>query len=1193
MHLNCLEIQGFKSFADRVEIEFGPGVTVIVGPNGCGKSNLIEAVQWVLGEQNARTLRGYKMEDVIFSGTARRRSLGMAEVSITLDNKSGSLPVAYEEVRITRRVYRSGEGEYFINKIPCRLRDIQELFSACGIGRAAFYLIPQGKIEEFLSLYPEERRLYLEEVAGISKYQRRKAEAVRKLEETEGDLVRLRDILEELERQRVPLVEQAKVAELHHHLQKNLRNLELRLLKAEFLKISRRQELFAKAYQEIENSLAQKHQKVAPLEEEVIHLKIGLEEGEEKISQIEKEYEQIQKSVQELSVLKVRNEEKLTSALLRKAELDSQILAATQKTAEINKELEEVEKEFNRCSRQKSELEQSHNQLEKEKSECEELKVRTDRDWELVHEELLKIFHQKTALAGQIREVKNKKEILLQQHENLKKKGEEGNRRILELQEQIREQTKICELHAASLQNVLEALTRNRRELQSLQKEKENLGSEIQKNLQKIQDEKIRLSFLKEAEENKDGYERGVKVILRALAEGHPSCQDVLGLVEEFFSIEPEYALALDAALGRAAHYFVCTTPEAAQSAITYLKTHGAGRASFLPLTALAHWEEKERSFSQCRGTSIMIGRAADLVRCDQKYRAVVEFLLGRTFVAKSMRSARDFAERNHYRVRVVTLEGELIQPGGLITGGKFSPRFSASYRRKQEIARFSAQLSKYHQTLEELKKREESSNLEINRLEEKIKELENLRLSQESEKNRDEQKLFSLSQELKQLSEFTQNFFAVNEVRPQLEDLDKSVVGLEKELSGILEKERNLEARRGEIEKTRTSYEERLQVRNGEITALKIDLSSLNQEFKHLSQRKRQVQDLLARQEGEVKKIIGEHEKLNREIQELQNQEKEIQEKLDNLENKKRVLQGELSFRKKQFRARKAYCSAKERRCQKIKQKVGQHQQQLRNMEIQLAHLKEQEEQLLIRAHEYGVTLTKDKTNGMIDDQVKKQIKEQIMNLKQELDSLGEVNFTAPGELRSLEERLNFLLQQKRDLEEGKGALNRVIREMDQIVVNRFQKTYREVKENFKEVFATLCEGGQAELILTDEKNPLESGLEVMVLPRGKKPRHLSLLSGGEKALTGITFLFALLKTRPSPFYCLDEIEAFLDEVNIARFTNFLKKMAESSQLILISHRYQTMQVADTLYGVTMEEPGISKLVSVQLTDSKWVRAG
>ncbi len=1192
MYLKRLEVQGFKSFADRVEIEFGPGITVIVGPNGCGKSNLTEAVQWVLGEQNARALRGYKMDDVIFSGTARRRPLGMAEVSITFDNSSGSFPLAYQEVCITRRVYRSGESEYFINKGSCRLRDIQELFSACGIGRAAFFVIAQGKIEEFLSFHPEERRFYLEDVAGVSKYRQRKAEAIKKLEETEQDLLRLRDILGELEVQRAPLTEQAQVAAQYQDFMQTLRKLELSLLRSQFHKISIKKEHLLETYQKVQNSLKQEKRRTVALEEELRNLKFDLDHKEAKISQIEKECAELQKLIQDLSIFKVRREEKFTSASLRRAELESQILLLVQKNQETKKELNEVEEEYRKCTEHKNQLEQDHTRIEKEKNEWEKNKARVNQDWELTNKELLEISQKKTSLISQVREVKNKKEIIWRQQENLKRKAEAGNRRIAEIREQIQEQTRLKELDAASLHDMLQALHKGQMQLQNLRKEKEDLARQVQKSLQKIQREQMRLSFLKEAEENKEGYEKGVKAVLQALAEERYSRQEILGLVEEIFSIEPEYETALDVALGRAAHYLVCASTEVAQSVITYLKSLGAGRASFLPLTALARWAEKKRSVP-FRFESKIIGRAADLAKCGQKYQDVAEFLLGRTFIARDLKSARDFAESNYYRVRVVTLEGDLIQPGGLITGGKLGPRSSSSCRRRKEIAQISACLLKYRQNLENLKKRDESLALEINNTEKKCKELEDAYHFREIEKNRREQTLFTLTQELKQLTEFTQTFLSEKEDQCCEQDLDKLAASLEQELSNVLEREKHLEAKRQDLEETRALYEKKLQELTNQITTLKVGLGSLNQELKHLAQKKYQVQSSLARQEAELKKMKSELERANQEICDLQDQEQEIQKKSDELETKRSFAEGELSFRKKQLRARKAYCAAKEKRHQKIKQKADQYQQQLSNMKLQISHFNEQAEQLLIRAREYGIELCEDNLGREVDKRAENKIKEQISELRKNLESLGEVNFTAPGELRRLEERINFLLQQKRDLEEGKEALNRIISKMDQIVVNRFLQAYQEVKKNFEEIFATLCEGGKAELFLSDEKNPLLTGLDLIVLPRGKKPRHLSLLSGGEKALTCIAFLFALLKTRPKPFYFLDEIEAFLDEVNIGRFTNFLKKIGESTQLILISHRYQTMQAADTLYGVTMEEPGVSKLISVNLTDSKWVKAG
>lgn len=1185
MYLKRLEIQGFKSFADGVEIELGPGITVIVGPNGCGKSNLTEAVQWVLGEQSARALRGYRMEDVIFSGTSRRRTHGMAEVSLTFDNTSQILPLAYEEVRITRRVYRSGESEYFINKTPCRLRDIQELFLSCGIGRAAFSIIAQGKIDEFLFMRPDERRVYLEEAAGVGKYRRRKADALQKLGETEQSLIRIRDLLGELERRRTPLAEQARIANLYNLYKNNRRQLELRLLEGQLCRIREKRNQVFTSQQTIQATLAQEQQRIAGLENEIKELENGLRERKKRIAHLEQEVDGIQKIKQEASIARVRAEEKLVSCSLRKRELESRLQGIEQKVSGSVAELHELGEACDRCVQQKKQIEAEIGMMEKGKEDWEKQKSRSDSDLEAHHLKVFDILHKKTALNSEIQGINNKRELLLRHQEDLKEKETAGNRRMQDLQEQIQRLDVLHSQQISSLEETLQECNDLRTCLDGLYKERQEVTTGIREHIQEFEGKQMRLRILLEAEEKKEGYQRGVREILKATAEGHASCQGIIGLVEDLLSSEARYEKALYVALGQAGQYLVCNTPEAAQSAIGYLKSRGTGRASFLPLTALDRWVKKGNRIRHYSDSEI-IGHAADLVTCAHQYRNLADFLLGRTLVAKDIKTARIFAERHDYRVRVVTLDGDLLQPGGLITGGHITTSVT-SRRRKQELAQLKTSLVKHQEALADLREQDQRLFDRIDAAAAKLKELEESVRRKERAKEQSGEQLTSLRLEIKQLTDFTQDFFLAGEEQGfHRDDLEPELRRLEQELAAIVEIEESLKAKRTGLDDHKKHCEKMLQDIQNRLVARRIELVSMQQEERHLFQKRDQIRVLTGQNDREREEIASGLKVLGAEMEALEAQKKCAYDQFVEFSGKEEISHRELTLRKQRAAAAERYYLAREKRTLKLKQIAWQHQQQVRHWELQDKHLGEQMEQIFARAQEMNIPLGPDTLVRELGRGEEAQIENKIKDYQEKLAAIGEVNFAAPFEFNELHERCDFLQQQEEDLREGKTTLCRVIKEMDEIVAGRFQKTYRTVRQNFENLFAALCEGGKAELLLTDESNLLETGLDVVVTPRGKKPRHLTLLSGGEKALTGIAFLFALLRTNPNPFYLLDEIEAALDEANLSRFSEFLKEMGEQSQLILISHRYQTMLVADTLYGVTMEEPGVSKLVSVQLSD-------
>ncbi len=1185
MFLKRLEIQGFKSFAERIEIEFGPGITAIVGPNGCGKSNITDAVQWVLGEQNARALRGYKMDDVIFAGTVRRRPHGMAEATLILDNTCKTLPLDYQEVAITRRVYRSGEGEYFINKTPCRLRDIQELFLSCGIARAAFSVVAQGQIEEFIAQRPEERRICLEEAAGINRYRQRKADAIIKLDETENVLERLHDLLGELGRQLAPLEEQARVANLYSEHQNSLKQLEGRLVNSQQARLAAKKLVLGNTLTNLQSGTDLMRQQAAFVESELNSQEGGLNFRKERIVSCELECSQVLQQLQDLNILSARVEEKYAAVRSRAAELEVRLKVIEQKDGEIGSEMRQLAGQHAERLEQRARADQDHAALEFRLEDWEKKKQQVNRDWEENNGELFEVLHKKTLLAGQVKELLGRKEASGRQQVNLRLKASANEERIARLREQAEEVNLLLQSKAALLGQAAGELELARQQAAAAGEEQNRLALPLKKQLLDTERYQTRLQMLQEAEKNLDGYQKGVRAIIQARSKGELFCEGILGLVEEILAIDAKYETALYTALGQASHYFVCTAPEVAQRALSFLKANDIGRASFLPLTALQRWLEKEHRPSYFPSQGIL-GRGSELVVCQEIFKNVAEFLLGRTFFASGLRDARAFAELNYYRVRVVTLEGDLIQPGGLITGGREGRPVQLGLKRKQELVQLSENLDQGRQALEELEKRQSRLSSEQALLESRIRELEASKRSLENERGALEHSISSLARECQQLSEFNRSFVLESSVENyRWGDLDQEIAGSEAGLAEVGEDEPRLEEQRLRIERDRKECDEQIRSLSGLLSDSKVRLVSIDQEIKYLEQKTQQFGNLVAEQQQERAQVKSGLDDLLGEAAALEQQRQDHSLNRKQLRQKKERLDADMSFRSRQYDAKERCYRVKEKRFLKMRQLCWNREQKIRSLELQLQHLEEQLEEIGSRALELGVELEQEQAVEL-DRQAESRMKEQVADLREKLGGFGDVNFTAPAEHAAMQERHGFLRQQQDDLVAGRAALLDLIKEMDQIVVSRFRQLFEAVRHNFEEVCSVLFDGGKAELFLTDPAQPMLTGIDVRVLPRGKKPRHLSLLSGGEKALAGICFLFALLRARPSPFYILDEIEAYLDESNLARFTDFLSTMALHSQIILISHRPRTMQVADVLYGVTMEEPGVSKLVSVELVE-------
>lgn len=873
MYLKRLEIQGFKSFAEPVTIEFEKGVTVVVGPNGCGKSNLTDAVHWALGEQSARSLRGYKMDDVIFSGTSRRRPHGMAQVILTFDNSERLLPLPYEEISITRRVYRSGEGEYYINKKPCRLRDIQELFAQCGISRAAFSITSQGKVDEFILVRPRERRVFVEDIAGVSSYRQRKTSALKRLKETEDSLQRLDDLLVEMEKRRLPLKKQTEVAERYQRLAREHQEVESRFLESQLATVRKKEEELLSDSQELESSLEQYQKTITILEQQLVESRQGLSARLKTIEQKEKDLIEIQRVQQEGHSALVRLDEKLGSYGYREEDLQARLAVIEQRKAETEQELTEV---MSACQKLMDDQSQAKREVEKlmaEKGNWEEQKQETNRTWDTVDREIFSVLHKKTALVSDLQVLKNKKEVLVRQQESLAQKINKGKVRYEELKTKLQSGEELCEQHAVSRDNLTQELEEEEKVLQALAAEKEKNSSSLQSLVQKIDKLQVRLQVLRDTEDRQEGYQYGVKRVLNELAKGVRFDGDTLFLVEELLDVPSSYETALDTALGRAAHHFICKTPKAAQEAIALLKEKNAGRASFLPLTALEHWKSQGRDNAvKVEG---VVGRLADLVICEEQYRKLAEYLLGRTYLADNLRSASIFAEKNNYRYRVVTIDGELIHPGGLYTGGSGRSRYPSTRRRKKELKELETQIDKERQTLVSYQQQEKKLDAElaqaiksVDELLERVKQIEYII-------KEDVSRLNAWKQELKQLAESNENHqLEGNELFYQQQDYDQQIGSLEQELEQITIKEGEVEDKRAELESIRRAAEEKNQQLMSRLSDAQVLYSTISQDLKHEEQKGEQLQQLTELRKQELLKMRNDLTALKGEKENNQQQE-------------------------------------------------------------------------------------------------------------------------------------------------------------------------------------------------------------------------------------------------------------------------------------------------------------------------------
>ena len=1179
MFLKSLEIQGFKSFADKVYFSFSPGVTAIVGPNGSGKSNVVDAIRWVLGEQSAKTLRGAKMEDIIFSGSVDRKPVGMARVTMILDNSQRVFSMDCDEIEVSRTLHRSGESQYMLNKSVCRLKDIQELFMDTGLGKDGFSVIGQGKIEEILTLHAEERRGLIEEAAGISKYKYRKREAERKLEATNDDMTRLDDILYELEKRLGPLSKQAEKVRVYRSLKAESDALQLSHLTKQYLEDKASMDTQTQSLQQKKQEALSAQVQLNQSEADITEKKLVLEEKRHVMEAVQTAYNDALREAQEheraLGILSERQQhiekshENLVQVLeteqIQLQDLQVQTDAAQEAVLANAQTVHDVTEEALVAQNTLNDSEQALSQLK--------------RDIDAFQSEQFSVLSKQAAINNEMTRLEQslsgdsaRKERLEQRLATLSEQKDGVTFKMAH--EEEREGT----IQKTAL-HVREAVESVQKDLQITQQNLKELDEKSRHTAHALMQAKSRLETLEEFESSGEGYFQGVQAVLRAKKEARLS--GIQGSVLQLLDIPSEYLTAIENALGGAAQNVVVNSDRDAQQAIGWLKKERRGRVTFMPLN-LVKGKRQDINFQD----DAVIGLALDVVRFDEKFEPIMAQLLGRVWVLRDLESATRLAKRTGSKYRFVTLDGDVIAPGGTMTGGHLKKQSSIVYR-KHEMGVLRTRIEELADDVRTIDAAQNNERMRLSMLEEKHQQLQadaqdsQLKLREvEIVKNQLQEQLKRLQREI-DLEEMNKN-----ELRLANEDAQADLLNLKNDSAevavrlseieaGVQEKRAHLTALEDSREAAqcavqavlvrKATVDEQYQAHQKEAQRLRARLELLSTQY---DGKKAESESLQAEKEQLEVEIVATKDALQQAFHHYQAQNEQIQEAkecIDRMDEQVRVQEKQI------VEARKHY--------DKLWRTFQTAEMQLARIEERVRHLEEQFLELFGYSPEEAIV----HADLALDT---KRAVEQLKKLRKKIEMLGEINFTALEEYEQVSEQASFLRVQIDDLNQAKEKLESVIHEMDITMANRFKEAYERVNEQFAQIFTTMFGGGNARLELSMPGRYLETGVEIIAQPPGKKERVLTLLSGGERALTAAALLFALLEVRPSPFVILDEIEAALDEANVERFASFIMQYANKTQFIIISHRKGTMEAASVLYGITMDANGVSKQVSVRLSD-------
>ena len=1183
MFLKQLETIGFKSFAERTKIQFVPGVTAVVGPNGSGKSNIIDAVRWVLGEQSARSLRGQKMEDIIFQGSDTRNPLHFAEVSLILNNESGELPITYEEVNITRRVYRSGESEFFMNKQPCRLKDIVDLFIDTGLGRDSFSIIGQGKIDEILSSKAEERRAIFEEAAGVLKYKQRKLEAQFKLSETADNLSRVEDIVHEIEKQLTPLKEQVEVAKRYKRKRSELEKLEVAILVTEIEQLHVKWKTLLKQLEDEKMKEIEQRTYIQTKQAEIEQKRKTMYKFEEEISDLQETLLQLTEKIEHEEGERRVLRERLTHLSENKAKLVSDQEEVQHRLATTNKEIET--KEIELASVNES-LQRVHESIRKEKEKRHDTIESLQEKIEHVKAEYIELLNEQAAY-------QNERSMLERQIERAEAElssGTHASSNVIEQEKKAKEEYEQLKKQIHTLRSKLKREEENivslKNKLEYHEKKYQSMQTRLYEGNEQIATLVSRRDMLQDLKENYQGFFHGVKEVLKAKQAN--MLTEIYGAVVDLITVPNDYMTAIDTVLGAQAQHVVVRNESAAREAIAWLKKRNVGRATFLPLDAIEQRNIPSSVVNSLKRQNGFIGIANELVTVEDEFKAVTDHLLGNVIVTENLVRANEIARRTNRRYRVVTLDGDIVFPGGSMSGGAKRKGNEALFTREREIDELTEKITQFterrdnfirkieeqEQTMDKIKGTIEEKSIAVTTVSDTLKDTEkayreaelNLRsVLDEMESSRLQEQ--QVADELAQLREEKATVaHKINSLSEKIATAEATVARLQEEETNWVEKKKAIDEKVHQLEIEQAEQKARQHNIQAQIDTLRNEMNTYEENLHNLREQLDQLQSLEERQ-----RVEGQ---LDERIELYTKKRTETRDRLEQLRTDRKQLAQSLEDEERELKQiEKAYDA--------FVQRIQEKEVQANRMDVTLDNY------LTTLQEEYTITFERAKERYG-DVEHLQEVKERVQTLKSDIKRLGTVNLGAIEEYERLQERYTFLIEQRDDLVEAKETLYKVIEEMDEEMTVRFSEIFAEIQVAFTDVFKQLFGGGHAELQLTDPTEMLETGIDIVARPPGKKLKNLSLLSGGERALTAIALLFAILKARPVPFCILDEVDAALDEANVARFGEYLKSFSESTQFIVITHRKGTMEEVDALYGVTMQESGVSRLVSVRLEDAE-----
>ena len=1176
MYLKRLELKGFKSFPNKTDIIFKEGVTAIVGPNGSGKSNVSDAVRWVLGEQSIKSLRGEKLEDVIFAGADKQKPMNFCEVALTIDNSDNKLNVDYSEVTIKRRAYRNGESQFYLNNKSCRLKDIKEILLDTGIGKDGYSIIEQGKVDEILSNNPVNRRKVFDEACGISKYRYKKNESERNLKNTKENLARINDIYVEIENQIKPLYNQQVKARKYLDLSEQLKKIEVNN--------------YIREIQKIENQLKEINSQYEALIKELDNIDKSKIDFEESSKEINTQIEEVDKSIEKASeyinsIKSVIDKKDYEINLLNQSRENSskKIQRNIEELEKINKSSKENKENLGKLYKEKENNEKNINELKSqlnifiEKNEINKNKIGTlNEKIETLKDDIIELLNEKQDVSNKLTTLNANKDNIDQRNESIESEIKEINDKVKEKEVLLEDLKEKINNKKEKLNDFKEKINNYYERLNSLKEENHNLSNKMQNNNYSLKEYTSKLNVYIDMENHYEGFNRGVKEVLK-----NKNLKGIYGALGQVVTVEGKYEKAIEAALGAYMQNIITADENSAKAAINYLKHNKIGRVTFLPMNII-----KSKKINNIQSKTPFVGIASDLISYDEKYRDILENILGRTIVIDNIDQGIKFARETGHKYKVVTLDGDILNPGGSLTGGSLKTSGNILSRKRlinefnEKINNTKAENIALEEKVLSIEKELVDCKENIKQYEEEVKVLDKKLIFNNSSYSRYEEEVNSLKSSMKKLETEKENLgsnlnYTMEKksiLENQIKDIDnnhaenkETIENLNKELNKENEIYENEKSKFDSINLQLTKDKEILKSQNADIERIKAYLNELSNKISLIDKENKD-------EESEIKEI---DEKIIIENREKENLKTQLNDNNKNLENKKIAREN-------------------------LKQKLDENNVKLKDIDKQFMELKESIFKVESRIEKLesnkeannfklfeDYNLTYLQAIELRDDEI--EINKKILDtLKKGIKSLGNVNVDSIEEYKEIKERYDFYSEQKEDLQKSIEAIEEIIKDLEEHMKIQFKEEFAKINENFKYVYNRLFGGGEGNLTILDQANILESDIEITAKPPGKKMKNLSLLSGGEKALTAISILFAILLAKPTPFCILDEIEAPLDDSNIARFGTFLKELTSKTQFIAVTHRRGTMEAADYIYGVTMEQRAISKVIALSLNEAE-----